>query len=154
MKKFACLAMLFLTAGMMAAPVHAENPKVVRKADMDKLAGTYRIISGERNGAKLTEDRLHAVSVRIAAGTITTLDKMEKEIYVATYTLDTKAKPWRILMTATVSPGNSKGTKAEGLIERNGDTVKLIYALPGGTVPNSFKTSDKQQMFVMKRANL
>jgi hypothetical protein len=48
--------------------------------------------------------------------------------------------------------GPTKGEKARGLIEKRGNTVKLIYALPGGDMPTSFeKTIDKQMMFVLKR---
>ncbi len=42
---------------------------------------------------------------------------------------------------------------AKGLIEKDGDTVKLIYALPGGEMPTEFKTKEKQLMFVMKNEN-
>ena len=36
-----------------------------------------------------------------------------------------------------------------GLIKKEGDTIVLIYALPGGKEPTEFKTKkgDKQQMF-------
>jgi uncharacterized protein (TIGR03067 family) len=96
-------------------------------------------------------DRLKDVTVRIAANAITTFDKDKKEIYAATYKLDTSRKPWRIMMTATITPVDGKGTKAEGLVERDGDTFKLIYALPGGKAPTEFKTGEKQQMFVLKK---
>ena len=43
------------------------------------------------------------------------------------------------------------GGTAEGLIKRDGNTVMLIYALPGGETPTEFKTKEKQQMFTMKR---
>jgi hypothetical protein len=39
----------------------------------------------------------------------------------------------------------------EGLIASEGETVKLIYALPGGKAPTEFKTAEKQQMFVLKK---
>ena len=39
---------------------------------------------------------------------------------------------------------------AKGLIEKDGDTVRLIYALPDGQTPTEFKTGEKQLMFVMK----
>ena len=41
-------------------------------------------------------------------------------------------------------------TVAQGLIEKDGDTVKLIYALPGAQAPTEFKTKSKRLMFVMK----
>lgn len=119
--------------------------------DASRLAGTYEIISGEKNGQKIDADRLAEVKVRIGADAITTYDKDSKELYAAAYELDMKREPWRILMTATLAPADGKGTKAEGLVERDGDSVKLIYALPGGKAPTGFKTGENQQMFVMRR---
>lgn len=121
------------------------------KGDPAKLVGTYAITSGERDGEAIAAGRLKEVAVRIAANAITTFDKDNKEVYVATYKLDTATKPWQIVMTATVTPVNGKGEKARGLIEARGDTVRLIYALPGGKEPTEFKTKQKQQMFVLTR---
>jgi uncharacterized protein (TIGR03067 family) len=122
-----------------------------RKNDSAGLIGMYHIVEGSRNGQKVDNDRMNEVMVRIAANAITTYTKDKKEVYAATYELDQSRKPWRITMTATITPVNGKGTKSEGLIEKNGDTVKLIYALPGGATPSEFKTGDKQQMFVLKK---
>jgi hypothetical protein len=43
-----------------------------------------------------------------------------------------------------------EGMTATGLVKKEGDTITLIYALPGGAAPTEFKTKAKQQMFVMK----
>jgi uncharacterized protein (TIGR03067 family) len=118
-----------------------------------QLTGLYRITAGERDGQKIPEGELAGVTVRIATNAITTLDKDKKEVYVATYKLDTSRTPWRIVLTATVTPMDAgKGTEAEGLIAAAaGDTVKFIYALPGGTAPTDFKAKDKQQLFVLTK---
>lgn len=155
------LCATLIAAGLSSSLASAESKPVPKSAEPG-LLGTYRIVSGERNGKPIPPERLHVVSVRISEQTITTLDKGEKEVYVATYTLKKDQKPWRISMTATVTPDKSKGMKSDGLIELDGDTVKLIYALPGGKAPaagdrrapSSFKTGENQQMFVMKRAPL
>lgn len=117
-----------------------------------ELIGAYEIVAGERGGEKISPERLEGVKVRIGANTITTVDKDKKEVYAATYELDTSQKPWRIMMTATRPPSDGKGDKAAGLIQMEGDTIKLIYALPGGKAPTEFKTGEKQQMFVLKRS--
>jgi hypothetical protein len=46
----------------------------------------------------------------------------------------------------------SAGEIARGLIEQEGETVRLIYALPTGEIPTEFKTKEKQLMFVLKKA--
>ena len=43
------------------------------------------------------------------------------------------------------------GEKAAGVIEVDGDVVKLAYNLPGGEAPTDFKTGEKQHLFVLKK---
>jgi hypothetical protein len=52
-------------------------------------------------------------------------------------------------MTSRVE--SSAGEIARGLIQKEGDTVRLVYALPTGETPTGFKTKEKQLMFVMKK---
>ena len=70
----------------------------------------------------------------------------------ATYTLDTSKSPWVIHMTSTAP---TEGQKADGLIEKKGNEIRLIYALPGrgASAPTEFKTQKGQQMFVLKPVN-
>lgn len=142
---------------LIAGLSRAQEDSTQRAAEAEKLVGTYEVFSGERNGEKIAADRLKGITIKIAANAITTYDKDEKEVYAATYKLDTSKKPWQIMMTATITPVDDdpsrggKGTKAAGLIGVRGDSVMLIYALPGGKAPTEFKTADQQQMFVLKR---
>jgi uncharacterized protein (TIGR03067 family) len=129
---------------------HAEEPDKGKDAS-GSLIGVYTITAGERDGKELPAVELKDVTMQIAANAISTFDKDKKQIYVATYTLDPTKKPWRITMTATLTPEKGgEGTKAEGLISKEGDTVRLIYALPKGSTPTEFKTDRGQQMFTLK----
>jgi uncharacterized protein (TIGR03067 family) len=112
--------------------------------------GSYTIVAGEKDGEKIPDARLQGSSVRIAANTITTFDNDHKETYAASYTLDTSREPWRITMTSTRAP--IKGEVAHGLIKQDGDTVRLIYAVRGGTPPADFTTEDKQLLFILKKS--
>jgi len=116
------------------------------------LIGGYTIVSGERYGEKEPAERIEGVTVRFAEDAIVVLDKDKKEVYAQTYKLDTSSKPWKVTLTSKITPysKSSEETTAKGLIEKQGDTVKLIYALPGGEAPTEFKTKQKQLMFVMK----
>ncbi len=150
--------MRYLTAagvallGLLSMNIQAEEKTKDSKAHAEQLVGTYEIISGEKEGKEIESARLKDVRVQIAANAITTYDKDKKEIYAASYELDTSHKPWRLTMTATLTPVDGKGTKAEGLIEKtDNETVKLIYALPGGEAPTEFRAHEKQQLFVLKR---
>lgn len=128
----------------------AQDAKDVDSPESTALLGTYEVVSGERGGEKLPAEHVRGVTVNIAANAITTLDKDKKEVYAATYSLDTSKTPWKITMTAKVAPGEGNA-KASGLIQKTGDTVKLIYSLPEGKPPTEFKTDENQQMFVLKK---
>ncbi|HWF59440.1 MAG TPA: TIGR03067 domain-containing protein [Nitrospira sp.] len=117
------------------------------KAD---LTGEYRIISGERNGAPIDQGELTDTSVYINDKIIIVYDKERKEMFASTYTLETNQKPWHVTMISTKSP--DVGAIAKGLVEADQNKVKLIYALPNGQPPTSFKAGEQQQMFVMEKA--
>jgi uncharacterized protein (TIGR03067 family) len=138
----AALAALTLTVG----PLSAED-----NSPATKLNGGYTIVSGERDGKGLPEAEVQGIVVRFSDGTVTVTDKDNKETYAATYRLDPSKKPCAITMTSTQAP--TKGEVAQGLIEKNEDTVRIIYALPGAKPPTGFKTKQKQLMFVMKNLN-
>jgi uncharacterized protein (TIGR03067 family) len=112
--------------------------------------GSYTIVAGEKDGQKISDERVKGSSVRITGNVITTFDKDQKEMYAASYTLDTSRAPWRITMTSTRAPIN--GEVVHGLIEQDGDTVRLIYAVRGGTTPTDFTTDDKQLLFTLKKS--
>ncbi len=113
-----------------------------------ELVGTYAVTSGEKAGEPIPPGRLAGTTVRFAEDKVTVTDGTKKETYVALYELDTKATPWRIVMTATVGPDT--GGMASGLVEKDGDTVRLIYSLPGTQPPTEFKTKPGQLMFVLR----
>ena len=118
-----------------------------REAKTAPLMGVYTIVSGEENGKPVPADRLLGRKATITADSITGTDKDRKEFFACRYTLDTKTKPWTITMTGT-SP---KKEQAVGIVEIEGDTLKLCYALPGADKPTSFTTRQNQHCFVLKR---
>ena len=145
-----------LTASILAAPPTPDNPPV---ADEQKavaaIEGSYTIVSGERAGKAIPEVEIQGAIVRFGDGKVVGTDKQRKEFFAATYTLDATKKPWKIDMrtVAATKPDareRPKEMKASGLIKKDGDTLTLIYALPGGEDPTVFKTKEKQQMFVLK----
>lgn len=115
------------------------------------LVGGYTIVSGEKFGAPEPEDRIRGTAVRFTEDEVRVVDKDSKELYVARYELDPSREPCGIILTATHAP--NAGDVARGLIEKRGDTVRLIYALPGVTAPTDFRTGERQLMFVMENQN-
>lgn len=117
----------------------------------ESLEGGYTIVSGEKYGTPIPEDEVKGATVRIAENGIIVTDKDKKDVYATAYVLDPAASadgPIKITLTSKLAP--SEGKVAKGLIEKKGDTVRLIYALEGGEAPTEFKTKEKQLMFVMK----
>jgi len=134
-----------LLAGVWAA---ADEKKEKGKDKAPSLAGEYVIVSGERAGRKEPPERIKGTLVRFTDSAVAVFDMSKRQTYGASYKLDMGKKPWTITMTAAT--GRNKGEVARGLIEKQGDTVRLIYALPGGELPTGFATKDKQLMFTMK----
>jgi uncharacterized protein (TIGR03067 family) len=114
----------------------------------EDLVGRYVIVSGEKDGMKEPEERIKGTIVTFSKETVVVEDKDKKELYSASYKLDSKKNPSDIIMTSKVQ--ESAGEIARGLIKKEGDTLHLIYALPTGEIPAGFKTREKQLMFVMK----
>ncbi len=112
------------------------------------LIGNYSIIAGEKFGQPESQERLKGSGVRFSERSVVVSDPDKNETYAADFVLDCSVTPCRITMTATKP---NSGEVAHGLIERSGDTVRLIYSLPGEEKPTSFTTAGKQLMFVMEK---
>jgi uncharacterized protein (TIGR03067 family) len=125
------------------------TPKGEKALSADALVGRYHIISGEKDGLEEPQERIKGTTVTWAKESVVVADKETKEIYSASYKLDTTSNPATITMTSRVK--GSSGDVVQGLIQKEGNTVRLVYALPTGETPTGFKTKDKQLMFVMKK---
>ena len=151
------------TVVAVAAPARAqgeasEAAPVLKPSD---LAGGYEIVAGEKFGAPEPADRVKGSTVRFSEDRVVVMDKDSKEVYGATYALEpaeaaagaaaTGAVGSKIKMTSKLGDAGSENQVAMGLIDKDGDKVRLIYALPGGEAPQEFKTKAGQLMFVLKK---
>ena len=152
MKHMMTLALALSTFLLVAGQNQAdEKPKPNPSGAPADLIGGYTIVSGEKYGIPEPAERIEGTTVRIALDAIVVMDKDKKEVYAQTYKIDTTSTPWTIVLKSKITPYKTgEDTVAKGLIQKDGDTVKLIYALPGGEMPTEFKTKEKQLMFVMK----
>lgn len=145
-----------VTVSVMAQPPTPDKPPVAdEKKAVATIEGTYTIVSGERDGKAIPGAEIQGAMVRFGDGKVVGTDKAKKEFFAATYTLDVTKKPWKIDMkTVAATKANTseqpKELKANGLIKKEGDTLTIIYALPGGEDPTEFKAKEKQQLFVLK----
>jgi uncharacterized protein (TIGR03067 family) len=145
------MIMIGLAAFVLMIPSWADAEDQSRASSKLKpadLVGGYALVSGEKFGDPEPEERIKETTVRFTEDRIVVTDKDKEEVYGSTYTLDTATNPCRITMISKLA--TSEGQIAKGLIEKKGDTIRLIYALPGGEEPADFKTKERQLMFVMK----
>jgi uncharacterized protein (TIGR03067 family) len=110
--------------------------------------GTYMIVSGERDGRPIPKEEIDGSIVVIKDATITGTDKDRKQFFACAYAVDKTSKPAKIAMTSTAP---KTGEKANGVIEMDGDKLKICYALPGGDTPTDFNAKQKQQCFTLKK---
>ena len=139
-----------LTSFAAADQTEFARSKADKTCTPESLQGRYLIVSGEKEGAKEPEERLKGITVAFTKDSVVVADGEKHEIYSATYKLDATTHPCAITMTSRVE--SFAGQIARGLIQKDGDTVRLIYALPEGEIPSAFKTKEKQLLFVMKKA--
>ena len=131
--------------GLFIVSLSAEEKAV--KLDAKSLEGKWTITKGEHDGKALLPDHFKGSVVTFTKSKIYGTDKNTKEFFSADYTLDTSSTPATIKMTS-IAP---KKEKSDGIIEMDGDTVRLCYALPGGETPKKFEAGLKQNCFTLKR---
>lgn len=126
----------------------ADAPK---KFDAAKLEGTWKYTSGAKYGEKVAEDRL-AGDVVITKDTFTMPAGPDMK-FVMEYKLDASKTPAHI--DFSIKDGPVKEGKAEGIIEINGDELKLCYGVVGTAKrPEKFESTaeNKAHLFTLKRA--
>ena len=148
---FALGLLSLLTSLAVAQQAESANSKADKTCTPESLVGRYIIVGGEKEGVKEPDERIKGTTVTFSKDTVVVADKDKKEIYSASYKLNATTNPCDITMTSRVE--SSGGEIARGLIQKEGDTVRLVYALPTGEVPAVFKTKEKQLMFVLKKTD-
>jgi uncharacterized protein (TIGR03067 family) len=133
-----CFAVLGLGAATVASPT----------SDPTKYEGTYTIVSGEIEHTPFSSEMSTWSTVTITDKTIVITDKDNKKVFACTFTLDNTSLPQVIAMTSTFP---RRGQSATGIIELDGDTLRICYALPGGHMPTDFDSGDNQHSFVLQR---
>ncbi|MDG3007437.1 hypothetical protein [Paludisphaera mucosa] len=136
----------FATILAAAAPARAQAVNELKPAD---LVGGYEIVSGEKFGTPEAADRIKGSTVLFTEDRVVVMDKDSKEVYGASYSIEPGESAAKIKMTSKLA--DAENQVALGLIDKDGDKVRLIYGLPGAETPREFKTKDKQLMFVLKK---
>lgn len=125
MKQFAVLT-LVLGVGLLG---RAED----KKPDAPKIAGTYSLVKGTKNG-EAVGDMAKKSKYTIDDKKITIGDMEGK--FVMSYKLDGTKIDMEILEAPIP---DAKGTKGYGIIEMKGDTLKLAYGTEKDKRPKDFE---------------
>jgi len=102
------------------------DDKKDEKGDAPKLSGKYTLVSGKKNDKPIDEDSKKGEydfgpeKITIKGNGIT---------FVMGYKLVSKANPAEIDMEILEGPEGTKGSKAAGIVEVKGDTLKLAYSM-------------------------
>jgi uncharacterized protein (TIGR03067 family) len=144
---------VFLLAALPLGAADKDKDKDAKddKFDAAKLVGTWKYVSGEKNGEKSSDDQLKKDSVVITKDTFTLKGD---DTFVMKYTLDAKKTPIGISFKIVEGPFGKDAT-AEGIIELKGDDLKVCYnPEDGGKAPEKFeaKEGSKFHCFVLKRS--
>lgn len=135
---------LGLLLGLFANPAVADD-----KDDLEKLQGTWKLVSLEKDGKKQPEDAIKNFKVIIKDDKFILKDGNTD--YEATIKLDTAKKPKTIDLA--VKDGDKAETK-KGIYQLDGDDLKLCVAgAPDGERPAEFATKPKAGvgLVVLKR---
>jgi uncharacterized protein (TIGR03067 family) len=131
-------------------PLGAQEKAKDGAASTKDLVGLYVMTAGEKGGEKLPAERIQGSKVRFTEDKIVATDKDNNQTFTCTYKLDSTQAPAVITMTSTVK--GQEGQVAKGLIQSEGDQLRLIYSLPENLEPpTKFKTEAGQLMLVLKK---
>lgn len=135
---------LVLVAGMTAQTfLFSADP-----AERPKVEGQHAIIAMERGGTAQDEATYKGATLRFSDGKFVGANKDGTEFLAADYTLTDDKNPCAINLKVT--SGTNKGKDVQGLIDRNDNTIRLIFSNPGGDRPTEFKTKDNQTMYTLR----
>lgn len=133
-------------AGMAFADEKADNEKVLKA-----MAGTWTFESHVMAGEKAPADLLKSMVITFD-GEKFAVKMGDKVAQAGTHTVGTAKKPHTV--DAVVTEGEGKGTTMKGILELDGDTLKVCFDTSGKTRPEKYESPAKSELanIVLKRA--
>lgn len=131
---------------MVGAPAWADEADAKAK----KMEGTWTVTASSKDGKKAANADIKDKTVKITKDTITCLDKDGKTEQSFSYTVDTSGKPWTITMTG--KDGDLKDKKVKGIVELDGDTLKICHAKPDKDAPTKIADAEGCCCYTLTRS--
>jgi hypothetical protein len=132
-------------------------PPAALRADDDlgaKFAGTYLYQSGKNGTEDLPKDELEKQTVNITKDTITLIDLDGREAFVIKYAIRPGGTEGRCELDMEITESmldQAVGSKAGGLMKKDGETVTIIYNAMSEDIPKDFEPEEGQHLFVLNR---
>ena len=106
-------------------------------ADMERLQGTWRIVTLEVGGVKMSDNDFKGSKIVVKGNSFTTISM--GAIYNGTFQTEETNTPRTLDLTFTEGP--HQGKKSLAIYELNGDTWKMCLAFAGLERPTDFVTA-------------
>jgi uncharacterized protein (TIGR03067 family) len=139
MKMHALVILVVASCVGMAGILTAGDEEAIRK-DRKLMAGTWRVISLEKDGKKTTAEQLDKTRSIFNADGKAMVQREGKPIIQGSIKIDPTRKPKQ--SEATYTQGELKGKTVLGIYEVDGNNMKICYALPGKDRPTEFSSTE------------
>jgi uncharacterized protein (TIGR03067 family) len=137
--QFVVLAVITALASLSGAVLAADDAGEAVKKDLEKVAGTWQLVSQEKNGKKLPEDQVKRTTL-VIRGDKYAVRVDGRPVEEGTFRLDPSQKPKAI----DVHPTKPEGKVQLGIYEiAEGGTIRVCVTHPGSaqTRPTEFSTT-------------
>jgi uncharacterized protein (TIGR03067 family) len=130
-------AALILAAGLSIAADDGKKESLDK--DYARFEGTWRIVSLEIDGGKVSDEVIKEAKLIVKGKEFTMKEKIA--VYKGVFTIDPDKKPKTIDMKFTEGP--EKGNTALGVYELDGDDLKLCLTITAKERPTEFAAKAK-----------
>lgn len=142
------MTLLLRSAIAIAAGLFGQSPVFSIDPDQPVIEGRQAIVAIERDGKPFDEAVSKGATLRFSGNKIVGANADGSEFLTGEFTLNAIRQPCTIVVKLTAGP--SSGTELRGMIDRRGNTIRLILANAGADRPTEFRTKLNQTMFTLK----
>jgi len=121
-------------------------PALVRADEPKSEKGVWTPTELTAGGQAVPADQLSAMKLTLGDGKYK-VEVNDQTIDAGTYTVDTKKKPWQLVITG--SDGPNKDKKILAISEVSGDTMKVCYDPAGKEYPKDFKSTKENKYLLI-----
>lgn len=118
------------------------------ESDQPDIEGNHAITAVERDGKPFDESQYRGATMRLSAGKVVGTNADGSKFLSADFVLNPIRQPCTVVLK--LNEGPNTGLELRGMIDRKGDTIRMVLANAGADRPTEFRTKLNQTMFTMK----